>query len=45
VLAPVVVVQGGRIAKIGNHDELMARENGVYHRLATLHGLDLSASQ
>ena len=40
----VVVVHGGRIAEMGTHDELMAREHGIYRRLATLQSLDLSAS-
>jgi subfamily B ATP-binding cassette protein MsbA len=41
----VVVVHGGRIAELGTHDELMAREDGIYRRLATLQALDLSASR
>ncbi len=41
----VVVVHGGRIAEVGTHDELMAREAGIYRRLATLQALDLSASR
>jgi subfamily B ATP-binding cassette protein MsbA len=41
----VVVVHGGRIAEIGTHDELMAREDGIYRRLATLQALDLSVSR
>ncbi len=36
----VVVVHGGRIAEAGTHDELMAREDGIYRRLAALQMLD-----
>ncbi len=36
----VVVVHGGRIAEAGRHDELMAREDGIYRRLAALQMLD-----
>ena len=36
----VVVVHDGRIAEVGTHDELMAREAGIYRRLATLQTLD-----
>ena len=36
----VVVVHGGRIAEMGSHDELMAREDGIYRRLAALQMLD-----
>jgi subfamily B ATP-binding cassette protein MsbA len=35
----VVVVHAGRIAEVGTHDELMAREGGLYRRLATLQTL------
>jgi subfamily B ATP-binding cassette protein MsbA len=41
----VVVVHGGRIAEMGGHDELMAREDGIYRRLATLQALDLSVAR
>ena len=37
----VVVVHGGRIAEVGSHDELMAREDGIYRRLAALQMPDL----
>jgi ABC-type multidrug transport system fused ATPase/permease subunit len=36
----VVVIHGGRIAEVGTHDELMAREDGIYRRLASLQNLD-----
>jgi ATP-binding cassette, subfamily B, bacterial MsbA len=41
----VVVVHNGRLAEIGTHEELMAREDGIYRRLAQLQSLDaLSAN-
>jgi subfamily B ATP-binding cassette protein MsbA len=40
----VVVVHGGRIAEMGRHDELMAREAGIYRRLAALQTLDAPVS-
>jgi subfamily B ATP-binding cassette protein MsbA len=40
----VVVIHGGRIVEIGTHDELIAREDGIYRRLATLQSLDLPVS-
>ncbi|HEV2055082.1 MAG TPA: ABC transporter ATP-binding protein [Methylomirabilota bacterium] len=41
----VVVVHNGKLAEIGTHEELMAREDGIYRRLATLQSLDaLSAN-
>lgn len=36
----VVVVHAGGIAEMGTHDELMARSDGIYRRLATLQSLD-----
>jgi subfamily B ATP-binding cassette protein MsbA len=36
----VVVIHGGRIAEMGTHDQLMARGDGIYRRLATLQSLD-----
>ena len=36
----VVVVHGGRIAEMGTHDELLAKEDGIYRRLASLQMLD-----
>jgi subfamily B ATP-binding cassette protein MsbA len=36
----VVVVHAGRIAETGTHDQLMARGDGIYRRLATLQALD-----
>ena len=36
----VVVVHAGRIAEMGTHDELMARSDGIYRRIATLQSLD-----
>jgi subfamily B ATP-binding cassette protein MsbA len=32
----VVVIHAGRVAETGTHEELMARERGIYRRLATL---------
>jgi subfamily B ATP-binding cassette protein MsbA len=39
----VVVIHGGRIVEVGRHDELMAREDGIYRRLAALQRLDVPA--
>ena len=40
----VVVVHDGRIAEMGRHNELMAREAGIYRRLAALQRLDAPVS-
>jgi subfamily B ATP-binding cassette protein MsbA len=40
----VVVVHDGRIAEMGTHDELMARGDGIYRRLADLQTLDVPLS-
>src|SRR5215471_4997162 len=39
----VVVVHNGRLAEVGTHEALMARESGIYRRLATLQSLDALA--
>ena len=36
----VVVVHNGKLAEVGTHEALMAREDGIYRRLATLQSLD-----
>jgi subfamily B ATP-binding cassette protein MsbA len=41
----VVVVHEGRIAEMGRHEELMAREEGIYRRLAALQMLDAAPSR
>src|SRR5262249_50629783 len=35
----VVVVHNGRLAEVGTHEALMARESGIYRRLAPLQSL------
>ena len=32
----IIVLDKGRIAEMGNHDSLMAKENGIYRRIYTL---------
>jgi subfamily B ATP-binding cassette protein MsbA len=39
----VVVVHDGRIAEIGRHEELLARTDGLYRRLAALQALGVSS--
>jgi subfamily B ATP-binding cassette protein MsbA len=39
----VVVIHAGRIVETGRHEELMAREDGLYRRLASLQMLDVPA--
>jgi subfamily B ATP-binding cassette protein MsbA len=41
----VLVVHAGRIAEMGTHDALMALENGIYRRLASLQSLDVGVSR
>jgi subfamily B ATP-binding cassette protein MsbA len=41
----VLVVHAGRIAEMGTHDALMALENGIYRRLASLQALDVGVSR
>jgi len=36
----VVVVHNGKLAEVGTHEALMAREDGALRRLATLQSLD-----
>jgi ABC-type multidrug transport system fused ATPase/permease subunit len=40
----VVVVHNGKLAEVGTHEALMAREDGIYRRLATLQSLDALTS-
>ena len=40
----VVVVHNGKLAEVGTHEALMAREDGIYRRLATLQSLDVLTS-
>jgi subfamily B ATP-binding cassette protein MsbA len=40
----VVVVHGGRIAEVGRHEELLARADGLYRRLAALQALGVGGS-
>ena len=40
----VVVVDSGRIAEVGRHEDLIARQQGIYRRLAVLQGLDVAPS-
>ncbi|WP_308194052.1 ABC transporter ATP-binding protein [Pelomonas sp. CA6] len=37
---PILVLSHGRLAEQGTHDELMARENGIYQRLVQLQALE-----
>ena len=40
----VIVVHGGRIVETGRHEELIARADGIYRRLAALQMLDVAGS-
>jgi ABC-type multidrug transport system fused ATPase/permease subunit len=41
----IVALENGRVAEIGRHEELLARENGVYAKLYALQIFDKEEEQ